>query len=117
MEKEFLEKFESNINELLLSPISFKTKLDKITWFFTREVEYWDKKAEDGIISKLKIFSSQAVDLVVNKEIALILKSSEDFEKRKKLLEEVKITVSKIAWLPVGFKSSINLRLSFASIK
>lgn len=117
MEKEFLEKFENNVNTLVNSGISFKNRLEKINWLLIQECDYWNKKGEDGIISKLKNFAGQAITISINNEIGSIKQREENLEKRKGALDEIKRLVSDIKWLTEGFKSGINVRLSFASIQ
>lgn len=114
---DFLEKFESNVNELVNSSVSFKNKIEKIDWLLVQECDYWNKRAEEGISSKIKNFCSEAIVLSVNKEISSIKQRLDNPEKRKQSLEEIKTLISNLGWLPGGVKSNIHVRVSFASIQ
>jgi len=113
-----ISRLEREMNSIATSNIRFPQKILKMNIAFEKAVTPWEHKGDDRVLSGIRNAAGAAVTQMVSIEISADQGlPGEDIHDKEARLKSIQNEISAIPWLAGGFKSSIDLEITFVKAK
>ena len=110
-----IEQLKKEFKAIVLSSKTFQEKVETMTEAFQKAAPEWNLKGDDRVLSMMSIEAGSSIDEIADAEIKIIEDSQDSIEEKRAKLESLKKEIDKIPWLAEGFKSSLNVKITFSS--
>ncbi|MEK6959043.1 MAG: hypothetical protein AABW59_03305 [archaeon] len=108
-----LRKLERDVMKITNSKKKFAQKLEMIAEELKDSMIPFDRKGEDHVLGEMRIFAGQAAETAASDETEAIICSSNTYDQKNKMLDDIVDAVDSNKWIAEGFRTAVRMDVIF----